>query len=496
MTNQKKQRRIFAGLERHLLPNPGRKRQGLPDSYNSQSQGQSMDARTLFFGCIAALSVQVAGGIVAAGAERHQTTNFLVTAADESVARKVAEAAEHYRRELAVYWLGKPMPAWSRPCRISVNVGALGAGGQTTFQFVNGEVLNWRMSVQGSLERILDSVIPHEVNHTIFACHFRRPLPRWADEGAATLFEHESEKLKQLHLLNQVIRDRGQHFSLSELLSMKDYPQDPQRMLTLYAQGYTLVDFLVQQKGRHVYLELLGAAEKQGWEEAIRAHFDHEGIAALERNWRGWVLAGRPRLLQAGASLLATADSSTTPADKTAAKRDAGGVRSQVLVRGRSVKAQEVVRSQSPDAPSADAKSTAAEVTPERARGARTFPERAANTGFRSASFVAPVPNNASIRPRTGSGAKEKHLEDSGNTGKGWFDETRPDQGSTEAARTRKTESAAGAAGKVQSGRHSAVRGKGFVSTGHVVSEESGSIPIAADGTPEWAGFPGTHRFF
>ena len=78
-------------------------------------------------------------------------------------------AAEFYRRELAIEWLGEALPRWYRPCPISVKVGQIGAGGATTFTFEGGEVFGWRMNVQGSLERILDSVIPHEVRHTIFA---------------------------------------------------------------------------------------------------------------------------------------------------------------------------------------------------------------------------------------------------------------------------------------------------------------------------------------
>ena len=66
----------------------------------------------------------------------------------------------------------------------------LGAGGATSFVFEHGEVFGWRMTIQGSLVRILDSVLPHEVTHTIFATHFRQPLPRWADEGACTTVEH------------------------------------------------------------------------------------------------------------------------------------------------------------------------------------------------------------------------------------------------------------------------------------------------------------------
>jgi hypothetical protein len=252
-----------------------------------------MDAQTLR--CLAVVLCFVA--VTATNeAATHQTVNFSVTARNPEIAEQVGKAAEVYRQQLAIFWLGKPLPNWSRPCKIAVNEGALGAGGQTTFQFVRGEVLNWRMEVQGSLERILDSVLPHEVNHTIFACHFRRPLPRWADEGAATLFEHRSEQLKQLSLLNEVIRNKHEFITLRDLLAMKEYPRGQRPMLTLYAQGYALADFLVQQKGRHAYLKFIADGERGSWDEAIRTNFDHDGIESLERNWRGWVLAGMPKL--------------------------------------------------------------------------------------------------------------------------------------------------------------------------------------------------------
>jgi len=233
---------------------------------------------------------------VVAAAESYETANFLVTAENQQTARVVAEAAEVCRVRLSEHWLGRRMPKWSRPCRVSVNVGSMGAGGSTTFQFVNGEVLNWRMKLQGSLERILDSVLPHEVNHTVFASYFRRPLPRWADEGAATLFEHSSEQRKQLHLLQSVIGDPAERYSLSDLLGMKEYPEDLRRMLILYAQGYALADFLVQQGGRAAYLKFLSEAETAGWEASIRGNFDHAGVESLERNWLAWIRAGMPRL--------------------------------------------------------------------------------------------------------------------------------------------------------------------------------------------------------
>ena len=51
------------------------------------------------------------------------------------IAEKVAVTAEHYRKELAIEWLGETLPNWSKRCLVRVKVGQVGAGGATTFSF-------------------------------------------------------------------------------------------------------------------------------------------------------------------------------------------------------------------------------------------------------------------------------------------------------------------------------------------------------------------------
>lgn len=243
-------------------------------------------------------------------AARFETKNFVVTAPTEDQARQIAEAAEYYRRELSLEWTGRVMPNWSKPCPITTKIGNVGAGGATTFSFDRGEVFGWRMNVQGSMERILDSVIPHEVNHTVFACYFRRPLPRWADEGAATLTEHESEKARQTKILNQVIRT-SRRIPLQQLLSMKEYPTDMKDVLTLYAEGYALADLLVQQQGKVTYLKFLQDAHERGWETAIQKHYPYKSVNELEREWSDWIIAGSPAIVPDG-QMLASAETPDT----------------------------------------------------------------------------------------------------------------------------------------------------------------------------------------
>ena len=228
----------------------------------------------------------------------HATPNFVAHAADPQVAEQVARTAEYFRKTLAVEWTGQELPNWASPCPIQVTVGSMGASGSTTFTFENGQVHSWDMRVRGTLERVLDSVVPHEVCHTIFASKFRRPLPRWADEGAATLVEHPSERLRQVDLLNRVF-GRRQQMPLQTLFEIREYPQTPEDLYTLYAEGYSLAEFLVQrtgEEGKRVYLDFLADALSGGWEKAVQKHYDYNSVSALEQDWGKWVMAGSPNM--------------------------------------------------------------------------------------------------------------------------------------------------------------------------------------------------------
>ena len=102
------------------------------------------------------------------GAE-FRTTNFVVTAANPQIAQQVGQWAEHYRREKAILWLGKEMPNWPAPCPLRVTVSMDGPSGATEFTFGMGGVTSQRMQIQGPLDRLIHSVLPHEITHTVFA---------------------------------------------------------------------------------------------------------------------------------------------------------------------------------------------------------------------------------------------------------------------------------------------------------------------------------------
>ena len=223
-----------------------------------------------------------------AGAAHSRTQNFIVFAPDQQLADSVAESAERYRRELAVYWLGAPLRPWPAPCPIRVIAGPnLAAQGVTTYN--PAPVRDFQMEVVGTPQRILDSVLPHEVSHTVLATHFGRPLPRWADEGICTTVEHISERSKHEAKLREFLRTR-RGIAMNQLFLLREYPSD---VLPMYAQGYSVCQFLIAQKGPQAFIEFLhDYMERPSWTANIKKHYQYDSLKELQDYWLAWVDAG------------------------------------------------------------------------------------------------------------------------------------------------------------------------------------------------------------
>ncbi len=253
-----------------------------------------MDARSIFF-AIFALSAWCSTGSAQVFGPRSmvQSPNFRVYARNAQLANEVARSAEESRKKLATHWLGKELPNWPEPCPIAVNDGpSTPASGVTKYTLVGGGVVDFNMSVSGTPERIMDSVLPHEITHTVMASHFAalgKPVPRWADEGACTTVEHQSERSKHDIMLVRYIHE-GRGIPFQTLFSLKDYPSD---MMPLYAQGYSLSCFLISQGGPLHFIKFLERGmETENWAGATDEFYQYPKLGKLQSAWNRWVSDG------------------------------------------------------------------------------------------------------------------------------------------------------------------------------------------------------------
>jgi hypothetical protein len=212
----------------------------------------------------------------------YRSTNFVVEAPTPQVAQQVAQYAETYRKEKAMQWLGQEMPAWGQPCPLKVTVTMNGASGATTFAFDRGQILHQDMHIEGSQERLLNSVLPHEITHTVFAYHFRQPVPRWADEGGSVLSEDDIERGRHDQLCRQILNTPGRAIPLRRLFSLKDYPGD---VMCLYAEGFSVSDYLVGISDRPTFLNFVAQGMQEGWDAAAQTQYRFKSVDDLEGAW-------------------------------------------------------------------------------------------------------------------------------------------------------------------------------------------------------------------
>jgi hypothetical protein len=113
------------------------------------------------------------------------------------------------------------------------------------------------------------------------------------------------------------------------MFAMKEYPND---VMPLYSQGHSLAQWLIENRGRKVFLEFLAdGMQDENWPRAVEQYYGFDGLSAMQNSWLDWVKSGRPQITPESSPMVQLAS-------HTAPKRS-----------GDSGAEQPIVRTQSPD---------------------------------------------------------------------------------------------------------------------------------------------------
>ena len=216
-------------------------------------------------------------------AAKVRTQNFIVDAPDPQMAQQFGQMAEQYRKQKAIEWLGREMEPWPQPCPLHVKPVMSGPGGATKFDYRGGSYTVLSMEIEGSVERMLNSVLPHEVTHTVFAHHFRFPVPRWADEGGAVLSEDDTERSRHDYLCRQKL-NLNQKMPLRRLFDLKEYNETNDVMI-IYAEGFSISSYLVGKSDRATFLNFVSTGMRGGWDRALQTYYGYNSVEQLEEAW-------------------------------------------------------------------------------------------------------------------------------------------------------------------------------------------------------------------
>jgi hypothetical protein len=234
-----------------------------------------------------------------------QSKSFEVrSVAGGPAAADVLQRCERLREELQRFWLGaEAQEPWRPRCEIVVHakrasyLQAVGReGGQTSgsslVRFEHGRMLSRRIDLLVDNQNELPA-LPHELTHVVLADRFRgKQPPRWLDEGIATMADSVAKK-KLHHRDCQHALKTGTALRVIDLLRLEQFTSS-QQVPAFYGQSLSLVRFLSSKDEPGRVIDFVEAAVALGYDRALKAHYDIDGVASLERMWREYAAFADP----------------------------------------------------------------------------------------------------------------------------------------------------------------------------------------------------------
>jgi hypothetical protein len=222
---------------------------------------------------------------VARGAGLAHGDNFVVTAADEDLAEEVLAKADQYRKEVAEEWLGAELPP--SVGRVIIDV-ELADDDQGRTWVIDNPDRNYHMLwLTTTRERALGSMLRHEVTHVVLATELPGRLPAWADEGAASLADDE----ERVEIRRRTIAWFARTSNWPKLENILDASTILASDKATYSVAASLTEYLLMRGDKQKFLAFAVAGKAQGWNRALRTHYEFESVAQLDRAWRAWVAA-------------------------------------------------------------------------------------------------------------------------------------------------------------------------------------------------------------
>ncbi len=218
--------------------------------------------------------------------EIQRSPNFIISGTTKEFADLVASQAEAYLRSIALDFTGEEPRPLTEP--VEIRVIANNAPAQGVTQYNREPIGAFRMEVVGTQERILDSILPHEITHVILALYFNRTLPRWADEALATTVENPIEQEKHWANLSTYLRTK-RGIPINRLFLATEYPED---ILPFYAQSFGVTSYLIGQRedGKKAIIKTVKDYMRGGsWTEAFKHNFGYPSLANLQESWISWL---------------------------------------------------------------------------------------------------------------------------------------------------------------------------------------------------------------
>jgi hypothetical protein len=208
--------------------------------------------------------------------------NGVVYAPDVTLAQAVLQKAGEYRREVALEWLGEELPPSVGRVRIHVHLSDADSG-QTWANDSPGRHYH-TIWLHGNEQSLTGGLLKHEITHAVLATQFPEGLPPVIDEGIASTADDPKRKAIRSRILDWYARS-GNWPRLATLLESRLIAADDQQS---YAIASSVVEYLLTRGDKPTLLRFARSGKANGWDQALRMHYQIGGVTQLESQWQAW----------------------------------------------------------------------------------------------------------------------------------------------------------------------------------------------------------------
>lgn len=240
--------------------------------------------------CLAGLAVAAAPSRTEAGGFAH-STNFLVFVppeADAAFAREVLDLAEQFRSQIANDWLGEELPPSVGRAVINISLSDRAESGLTWAKDHPDRTFH-NVYVTVSSQHDFAGILHHEMAHVVLATRFPHPhrLPAWAEEGIASRYDDPQRCAIRQNILAWYARTKNIP-QLSQVVRGERIAAEDQQG---YAIAASLTDLLLARADHQTFLAFARDTQKGGWHQALKTHYQIDGLDALQRLWEAEIRA-------------------------------------------------------------------------------------------------------------------------------------------------------------------------------------------------------------
>lgn len=226
--------------------------------------------------------------------QKLEGTRFTVYHHNEKLARLVLQSAEYYlervRANMAlpadVLWKGKcPIYVYrDKKAYLKASGQAEWSGGVSSVRTAGPRLVSQKISTYQTAPKLLNSVLPHELAHLAYmsAVKYTKRYPLALHEGVAVYNELAFRRSYYAGVLRTRLKTEST-IPLKELFAMKKYPAKPD---LFYAQGASVVQYLITARGAEEYYRFSLSIGKLGLAKALEKHYGFKSLDEIERYWQ------------------------------------------------------------------------------------------------------------------------------------------------------------------------------------------------------------------